>query len=87
MWGEIMLLYLDLKSSEPAALLAFDELKKYIGLMDKKCAFAYGKNGITLEINPALFAEKGVGLPDPALDDAVFIDVSDGSKIFVFKLT
>ena len=68
----------DLKSRHPAALLALDELKAYLRRIDPEVSFRFGLGGLSLEVNPALFAERGIRLDDPSLDDAVCIEVADG---------
>ena len=68
----------DLKSAAPAALLALDELKAYLLRIDPEVSFRFGLGGLSLEVSPSLFAERGIALADPDLDDAVCIEVSDG---------
>ena len=57
----------DLRSSAPAALLAGEEIRKYLLMMDKNIRFAYGTGGLRLEVDPGI-----APVADPGLDDAVF---------------
>ena len=67
-------LYIDINNSAPAALLAENEIKKYISAMDSDVRFLYGKGGLSLEVRPGL-----ASVLNPDLDDAAEISVQNGA--------